>query len=421
MKILWISALGGLYKKDELKGSGGWIGALQEALTERSSDIELGIIFPHLSDDKPMKENNVTYIPVKKNMGDSLIYKFFNYRFRDQRKYERSIVLKMLDAVKNFKPDIIHVWGIENFYAGILEYISEFPTVVHIQGLTSAYLYAYLPPRYNYNDILKSDLWFNRVFFNRGFWTGFKSFDHRAQEELRLSKYVTNWIGRTEWDRTMGEMLNSNASYYHCDEMMRNDFGDDRWHYHYDGETMHLQSAVSMEWYKGLDVVLKTAAILKRQGVNICWHIYGWSSESGILKRFIERTGIKPEDVGVVCHGNVDGKTIRNGLIKCDAYIHPSYIENSSNAIAEAQLMGVPVIAQNVGGNASMLKDDSGILVAPNEPYILAAKILSLQDRCVAEDFAQRAYDTAKARHDKHKIVNDLLNIYKEIIENYTH
>ena len=113
---------------------------------------------------------------------------------------------------------------------------------------------------------------------------------------------------------------------------------------------------------------------------------------------------------------HVDGKAIREGLLQSDVYVHPSYIENSSNAIAEAQMLGVPVIAQFVGGNPTMLKNDSGVLVAPNEPYILASKIMEMRKKKIAEGYSERALAVASERQNTEKTCSDLINIYKTII-----
>ena len=417
MRVLWVSGNAGDYKKTTLKGTGGWVGAMQRVLTTAKPDLELGILFCHPTDDSPVTEGNVTYLPTLYATGSNALGKLYHHRFRDEAKHNRETVLRMVEKVRAYNPDVIHVWGLENFYAGVLEFIHDIPTVVHIQGLTCAYTYTYTPPCYSRDDLRQSDSWLNRVVLRRGNWYGYKTFERRAANELRLAPYVNNWIGRTEWDKTMAEMQSPGSRYFHCDEMMRGDFFGHQWHYHYFGTTLQLQSSVSQSWYKGMDVILKTADLLKRQGVNVCWHIYGWTRHNTMMRMFERRTGVNPDEVGVVCHGNVDGETIRNGLLSCDAYVHPSYIENSSNAIAEAQLLGVPVVAQLVGGNATMLKEDSGILVAPNEPYIMAAKIMSLRDERVATGYSERARQVAYRRHDKDRVISDLLGIYQSLKE----
>ena len=125
---------------------------------------------------------------------------------------------------------------------------------------------------------------------------------------------------------------------------------------------------------------------------------------------------VTPVSVNVEFHGRVNGKTIREQLLNSDVYVHPSFIENSSNAIAEAMMMGVPTIAQYVGGNPSMLRDDSGLLVAPNEPYMLAFSLMRMCDRKVAEGYSRRSIELAKRRQDTLQTVNTLIEIYEKVI-----
>lgn len=195
------------------------------------------------------------------------------------------------------------------------------------------------------------------------------------------------------------------------------DFNDTRWEYHYDGNTIHIHSSLSAEWYKGMDIVLKTAKVMKESGINVEWNVYGVERSNYRLKYFIKKLKIIPEEVNVKLRGRVDGKTIRDGLLSCDVFVHPSYIENSSNAIAEAMMLGVPVVANNVGGNASMLRENSGVLVAPNEPYIMAAKILEMTEKRVAESYSLRSLNVARERQNNEGIINTLVNIYREVAE----
>ena len=77
---------------------------------------------------------------------------------------------------------------------------------------------------------------------------------------------------------------------------------------------------------------------------------------------------------------------------------------------------GVPVIAQYVGGNASMLRDGSGILVAPNEPYILASAIMKMRDKSIAEDLSVKAFNIGQHRQNKEKTIKDLVSIYQQLL-----
>lgn len=417
MRVLWIAQNGGNYKKGIIKGTGGWIGALQGELVKRYPDLELGITFAS-PDSEPIKEGNVTYFPIRTTNEDD-ISKGIDRLFHSEEYRLERLALGMKKVMDDYKPDVVHVWGIEVPSAAIIPLIDR-PFVVHIQGLLSQILYAYLPPSFSEGDLRKASNFFNplnwlKCVVGKTAIGSYKTFRRAADREIKYGKYVNNWIGRTEWDHTVSQMLSQGSRYFHCDELMRNDFNNIKWHYHYKGDTLRLHSSLSGPWYKGIDVVLKTAFVLQCQGVEIEWNVYGVGANAEVVKYFSKHLKINPNKVGIFFRGNVDGKTIRDGLLSSDVYVHPSYIENSSNAIAEAQMLGVPIIAQFVGGIPSMLKNESGVLVAPNEPYIMASRIMDMRIQDIAEGYSQRALEVASGRHNTDKICSDLMRIYDTV------
>ena len=63
-------------------------------------------------------------------------------------------------------------------------------------------------------------------------------------------------------------------------------------------------------------------------------------------------------------------------LLKTNVFILPSAIENSSNSLGEAMLLGLPCIASNTGGTMDILKHkEEGLLYPYTEPAILAEYI----------------------------------------------
>lgn len=64
-------------------------------------------------------------------------------------------------------------------------------------------------------------------------------------------------------------------------------------------------------------------------------------------------------------------------LAASDLFILPSHEEGFSNALLEAMAAGLPVIATDVGGNAeAVVNGETGIIVPPRRPDLLAAAIL---------------------------------------------
>lgn len=418
MKVLWISPNGGNYNKEDVKGTGAWIGALQSELISSFPDLELGIAFSGKCQ-KVVKEGNVTYFSVTTTDGNRF-KKFINYLFLTKEKRASKMARNIKDVIDEYAPDIVHYWGIEGKLSNAIP-LTNRPFVVHIQGILSLCQYAYLPYGFSIHDLIRFDPWWSPVtwkkfLFGDTEYQCYKSFIRNANTEKKLAKYVKNWIGRTDCDFMVSKMLSPNSKYYHCDELMRGSFSESKWSFHYDGKTVHIHSSIGTPWYKGIDVILKTAAILKEQGVSIEWNVYGLTMDDAIVRYFIKRLYIRPSENGVYFKGRVDGQQIYKGLLSCDVFVHPSYIENSSNAIAEAMMLGVPSIAQFVGGNNTMLKDGSGFLVPSGAPYELAYAIMRMREKETAENFANKALAISSQRQNKEKILSDLMNIYQKVI-----
>ena len=115
------------------------------------------------------------------------------------------------------------------------------------------------------------------------------------------------------------------------------------------------------------------------------------------------------------------GKTSSSGIselmCKTSFFIHTSYIENSPNSVCEAQILGVPVIATNVGGISSLITNNvTGILVPANDPFYLAPQIIELyNNKDKSKRLGEKGRLEAQLRHDKTTIINDLISIYKKI------
>ena len=72
-------------------------------------------------------------------------------------------------------------------------------------------------------------------------------------------------------------------------------------------------------------------------------------------------------------------KDLRQHLSNADVFVLPSRSEGFSNAIVEAMVASLPVVATNVGGNAEAVKDNvSGFIVPTEDPAALSAAIPSL-------------------------------------------
>lgn len=407
MKILWFTNTPSCYKglKTAYNG-GGWISSLEEECKKREN-LDLGISF--LLDDEPFKieQDKVTYYPIsnqKSNKLFSIIKLFSQYKIEE----DMPIIKRMIDIVNDFQPDIIHIFGSEKQF-GLISLYTQIPIILHIQGILIPYLNAFLPPFISWYTMYSNQFSFKgklKIWINKRRW------ERNVQREKIILKSVTNYIGRTSWDNRVIKVINSDAKYYYGGEILREEF--------YVTSIRNLPSSlvivstISNPMYKGYDMILKTAFILKHElKLEFKWLVFGNLSPS-----FIENiVHIKHQDVNVGLMGIADAKDLKNALLNCSVFVHPSYIDNSPNSLCEAQILGCPVIATNVGGIPSLIEEGkTGFCIPANDPYQAAYLIQLLNaNKKLNLNIGLQAKEVAMKRHNKQVIVNELIKIYSKL------
>ncbi len=405
MRVLWFSVTPSLFNPfSNSHNGGGWIASLEE-IVRRNQDIQLGIAFYFGSERGRCVKDGVKYYTLP-NDTRGFVEKLIKPEKVDDR------VDKYLEIIADFKPDVIHIFGSENDF-GLICGRTSVPVVIHIQGSLPPYLNALFPVGMNKLDfIIGRGLTFRRRIIG---WRSELAFKRNATREIGILNKCSHFMGRTEWDKNLVRLFNPSASYYHCEEALRDSFvnGNRFWKYVYNGN-MVIVSVISNPWYKGVDLILKTAKILKVYAkVKFEWNVYGVSD----IRFFENKYGIKAKDVNVNIAGSVGKEKLVNALCEASCYVHPSYIDNSPNSLCEAQYLGVPVLATNVGGISSLVDDGkNGILFPANDPYTLAGHIITLNgNRELSENLSVAAHDLAVRRHDPETIGTTLYRIYKSI------
>lgn len=418
MRVMWVAGNGGKYKSNVIKGTGGWIGSLQEELLKAVPNLELGITFPS-TDSTVVQEGRVSYFPIPVKSETGKYNQIKTLLLNKSKKTDEIIKEGMLKAINDYKPGVVHIWGLENPYAVIIPHL-DVPFIVHIQGFMTPIYNSYFSPGFSLLNLKQMDSlknpknWIYR-WLHLSQMHEYEDYKRRSEIERAVAPYIKYWMGRTEWDKDIAKLLSPQSEYYYCGEVVRNEFKGKAWEYHYDG-ILRIHSSISQYWYKGIDTILKTADTLKSLGVNFEWNVYGVKPGHRLATYFEKCLGIKAAETGVRYRGYVDGTTIRESLLNCDVFVHPSNIENSSNAIAEAMMLGVPTVAQYVGGNPTMLKDDSGILVSQGEPMIMAAAILKMREKEVAKKYSEKARQISEKRQNNENTIKDLLRVYDVVL-----
>jgi glycosyltransferase involved in cell wall biosynthesis len=98
-----------------------------------------------------------------------------------------------------------------------------------------------------------------------------------------------------------------------------------------------------------------------------------------------------------------------------DVFVFPSIMEGLGLAIIEAQAMGLPVVASDVGGVYTLVKNGvNGFLVHPKEPKALAEATLELlKDKEMAKELGRQAKAQARQKFSLKQMVNSIEQVYK--------
>lgn len=419
MRILWLSASSGLLNSRDGNryNGGGWISSLQRIVEQENAMLALA--YPSRTHRQQETLQGTTYYPIYMpplSPLQKLKYYYGGYKNKNMAK----CVDQLLSAIKDFQPDIIHLFGTESPFACILGKTDK-PVVVHLQGLLSPYCNAFYPPGINQYSFL-FPFTHREWILRNGYIYAHKNISHRGKAEHQSFKEIQYCMGRTLWDKQVSRLLSPNSMYFQVNEILREGFyqhaGD--WNPK-QGKTI-LCSTISDTVYKGLDLILKTAALLKQEtDIDFEWQVIGISDKDPIVRFFEKELHISSQDVNVRYVGVLQEKKLVQTLLLASFYVHPSYIDNSPNSLCEAQLLGLPVIATYVGGIPSLVTEgETGFLVPANAPFELSARIKSLcHSTELQEHISQQATETAQRRHNKREIYQNLILTYKTIVEKH--
>lgn len=407
MRVLWFSPVPSLY--EEWK-NGGWVPSLERIVRKCCPDVELGIAFEHKDRIFKKEKNGVTYYPINKINGikdkirQRLFVGFFDWKMVEP--YCKKVV-------ENFKPDVIQCFGSEWPYALIANDVKS-PVVVHMQGFMNVY---------NMSDELVASRADQRLALLRRpkaliqNWLCGRRFDFvRRNMERELMKSCKYFMGRTDWDKMLVDLYSPGSKYFYCAEAIRPEIYDaeKRWSFT-ESNSMKIVTITQANSLKGNEIILRTADLLKNQfGFDFSWRVAGYP---GALFAAEKRCGIKHSNVNVELLGMIPAESVAEELRNAHVYVHPAIIDNSPNSLCEAQLIGCPVIATNVGGIPSLVKDGvSGILYPYAEPHVLAYKLMNIFDREKLENLSAKEIEVSHTRHNPQIIAEQLMKIYKELV-----
>lgn len=176
----------------------------------------------------------------------------------------------------------------------------------------------------------------------------------RAKRERLYFKKGKYFFGRTEWDKSYIAYFNDYAKYFNVNRVIRKPFWQKQWKLN-KCKRNRIIFTNTQHPRKGAELLLEAVKRLKPLYPDIELVFIG-SLGSGDYETYMKR---KINDLGetVKFRGQMNAKNVAEELCNAHIFISASYIDNSPNSLAEAQLVGMPVICSYTGGVPSMVKD----------------------------------------------------------------
>lgn len=417
MKILWIVNTIFPYPNKELGNSnspfGGWLIGLLNNI-KNNKDIKLAIATTYRGNElKRYNDGTCIYylLPCKNNL-----------------KYNKSLEKYWKKINEEFKPELVHIHGTE--YAHPLSFQRACPktkNIVSIQGLVSIISNYYLA-NMKYEDIIKN-ITYRDIIKRDNIIKEQRKFYKRGNNEIQIIKNSDAIIGRTTWDYANTYAIANQEKYYYCNETLRDVFYDSNWNIN---KIEKKSILVSQAGYpiKGFHILLEAVNILVKKYPDIKVYVAGPNiidtssfykkNKIGSYGKFIKRKiNAYKLNNNIVFLGLLNDEQMLNRMIHSNVYVQASSIENSSNALGEAMLIGMPCVASYVGGTPDMIKDrEEGLLYPFGDYGVLAYYISRVFDNDeLALKLGKNAQKHAKIVHDRTINAEKMIEIYKKIIE----
>ncbi len=415
LKVLWFTniELPAVQRRLAADVTGGaWMEGLRTALRAEGG-VQLGMAARGTVPFEPFVEDGVRYYHLHTPLMPSGVAGVAR-RWRHLT-HDESLLAQALSVIDRFRPDLIHVHGSEGPF-GLLWGAVPTPVLISLQGILAACSRAYfagIPATDLVRDVLSLE--FAK---GRGLVHTHGAMRMAAGRELVILKGCRFFAGRTDWDRAILSAVNPGARYYHAEEVLRPEFYHHLWR-PLAGSRFVVYTTGGPAPYKGLVLLLEAVALLRESvrpdiQLRIAGEVEG-TAMWPIALRAVDRLGLR----GVVRWlGPLSSAAVVSELEAASVYVHPSFVENSPNSVAEAMILGVPCVAACVGGVPSLLKDGrEGLLFRPGDVRGLAEMIGVLAaEPALATRLGGNARRRALRRHDPRAIAPATIDMYGDIL-----
>ena len=336
-------------------------------------------------------------------------------------------VAKIVSMVDSFHPDLVHFWGVENYYGLLVArgYI-KYTALLEMQGIKHA-----IAPFYGGGLSIGESLACTGVKEcirpHRHFLWQKRLFANQKAAEMETIRGFNHISYQSLWVRNHLNQINPKANLHATGIMLRRAFMEsETWTVDNRGKTVVFASCGVSSPFKGLHVILRALANLIHMGVadsSLELHVAGDKGGVGIRKpgytawieREIKRLGIGEN---VVFLGPQTAVQMAAEMRNASVYVHASFCESYSLSVAEAMALGMPCVVSYAGAMPELGTHGETILYyQPGDHVSCAAMIRRVLEDCkLAVKLGENALMLGRKRNDIATVGTRQMKIYQEIV-----
>lgn len=363
-----------------------WVTALAQRLLAKG-DVNLKVVSynPFIEHDEEIVQDGIDYTFLKVPDDKWDLLRGYTGRIKRVQNYLRDVAGQY---------DLMHIHGAEQQYH-VMGNAVTIPKVLSAQGFVTEY-YRHLSMRPEYRHLS----WLVAGYY-----------------EKRYMSSVKHFICRTHWDKSIVRNLHPQAVVHHNWEMIRPEFytaiapaeGAER---------NAVLFVGGLNYIKGIREALQTVDHLHKT-LPVRFIVTGSGSQDQLLKMATELNlrNLRADDMEH--RGMLSAAQLWQTYHEAFCLLHPSYIDNSPNSVCEAQLAGLPVVASDVGGVASLVESyKTGLLTSLEVPDISRAVENLWGNALLRKSLSDQARQVSLLRFDQQQITNITEDIYREVLAN---
>jgi glycosyltransferase involved in cell wall biosynthesis len=331
------------------------------------------------------------------------------------------LVREIQQRVRDFAPDLIHVWGSECYF-GLLtaRRLLEAPALLQLQGL-----------KWSLTPVFEGGLSLREQWRSTGLreilrgltipqqkrqcrqWTS------REREIVRGHAHV---VTQCHWVAAQVRAVAPEARLYHGDLPLREEFLTTLPWQRGSGQPAVFMAAAYPGPFKGVHVAVQALAQLRRRCPGVSLRVGGLHPGQGLrregyltwVNRLAAELGVAD---GVVWLGSLSAQQMAEEMRGASAVLMPSFVESYSMALVEAMQVGAPVVSAFTGGTAFLGRDEETCLFfLPGDAAMCAYQMERvLTDQALALRLSRQGKSAVAARHDLGRIVGHLRQVYGEV------